>query len=214
MKARDIYEKYKIIPSLQEHMLRVACVSEIIMENCTIPLDTQAVIEGALLHDLGNILKTPLTLENTYIKFGDKDLVYWQSVQDYYKREYGIESDIATAAILEEINVSTSVKDLLHRFEFRYLGEILDASLEKMILKYSDLRVGLKGVLSFEERMKDIEVRYGIEDIESKELAKKLEISIFNFIQIAPEDITFDFVEKNKEKFLDFEIRVKQKDGF
>lgn len=212
MKARDIYEKYKIIPSLQEHMLRVACVSWLIIENCKIPIDRQTIIEAALLHDLGNILKTPLLSENTYLKLGDKDLSYWQSVQDFYKKKYGAESDIATFAILKELHVSISVKELLHRFEFRYLKEILDASLEKMILKYSDLRVGLQGVLTFEERMKDIEVRYGIEDEESKQLAKRLELSVFNFTQIVPEDITFDFIEQQKEKFLDFEVRINQKD--
>ena len=56
-KITDIYKEYKIMPSLQMHMLRVAAVTKMIVDNYNMDLDKESLVVAALVHDLGNIVK-------------------------------------------------------------------------------------------------------------------------------------------------------------
>jgi len=61
MQILKIYEKYKILPALQQHMFRVASVAKMIAEHMVIDVDIDCITKAALLHDMGNILKFNLS---------------------------------------------------------------------------------------------------------------------------------------------------------
>ena len=56
----DIYEKYKIMPLLAMHQIRVAAVAMMICDSLSVPIDKDSVIKACLLHDIGNIIKFDL----------------------------------------------------------------------------------------------------------------------------------------------------------
>lgn len=61
MKIAEIYQKYKVPPNLQEHMLRVAAMAEIIANSWpNNSLDREILLLACLTHDMGNILKFDL----------------------------------------------------------------------------------------------------------------------------------------------------------
>ena len=71
MTILEIYEKYKIMPQLQEHQLRVASVAKTICDHLLVPVHTDHVVSVCLLHDMGNILKFDL---QKFPQFGEKVL--------------------------------------------------------------------------------------------------------------------------------------------
>ena len=68
MTILEIYEKYKIMPQLRTHMLRVAAVGKIVCDavnekvkqNRGEFVNTKNVVTACLLHDMGNIIKFDL----------------------------------------------------------------------------------------------------------------------------------------------------------
>ena len=85
MKARtlnDIYKEYKIMPSLAMHQMRVAAVAKFISNSLLKPFDANNVIEAALFHDMGNVIKADLSLFPEFLE--PKGYEYWKNV----KREF------------------------------------------------------------------------------------------------------------------------------
>jgi 5'-deoxynucleotidase YfbR-like HD superfamily hydrolase len=64
MIIQDIYNSFKILPSLQLHMLRVAAVTQEVCKQIytQLPVTSETLITIALLHDLGNLVKFDMTL--------------------------------------------------------------------------------------------------------------------------------------------------------
>ena len=53
----QIYEKYKIIPFLVMHQLRVAAVAEMICDSLSMSIDKDNIVRACTLHDMFNIVK-------------------------------------------------------------------------------------------------------------------------------------------------------------
>ena len=79
----EIYEEYKIMPNLREHMLRVAGAASLICDNFTEPLNKEEIISACLLHDMGNIIKFKLDYFPEFNK--PEKAEYWQNVQSAQK---------------------------------------------------------------------------------------------------------------------------------
>lgn len=194
----QIYLKYKIMPTLQQHQLRVAGVAKQICDAIVEPLDKEGVVDVCLVHDMGNIIKFDLTYFPDFVQ--PEGLEYWQGVKDEYIAKYGPEEHVATEMICKEIGLSDAQTEYLHAVGFsRTKKALVSDSLEQKICCYADMRVGPHGVLSVEERLADGRKRYegrkdkavGSDMFEQYASAlRELEIQIFSHASIAPTDIT------------------------
>lgn len=213
------------MPQLQEHQLKVAAVAEMICENfhpspsttrsdvhrlgygagLTLPIKGREkeenkeegdVIAACLLHDMGNIIKFDLN-ETQNLLNQNIDLAYWQKVKDEYLQKYGAEVHQASILIAKELDMSSRIIALIDCISF--LGALQNAKagdFGKKIVQYSDDRVAPQGVVSLEERFKDLRVRYVQHNVDSQErddfekALREIEKQIFEHCKIRPEDIT------------------------
>ncbi len=212
-KITDIYEEYKIMPNLQLHQLRVTAVAKQICESLDIELDKKLIITAALVHDMGNIIKSDLGYFSEFIESGQ--LGYWEEVKEQYIKKYGKDEHEATVKILKELGLPESIVELASENRFSLLcAHALGKDLNLKIIHYSDMRVGPYGVLSYEERMNEAKKRYknrsgGIEGNERQKLVdcgKEIEKQIFAHSNIKPEDINDESVANDIEELKNFEI--------
>jgi hypothetical protein len=205
----DLYSKYKIMPTLQQHQLRVAGVAKQICDAISKTIDKEGVVDVCLVHDMGNIIKFDLTYFPDFVQ--PEGLEYWQSVKDEYIQKYGPEEHFATEMICKEIGLSDAQIEYLHAIGFSRVKKALASdSLEKKICCYADQRVGPHGVLSVQERLVDGRKRYegrkdkALVSEQFEELAvalSELEKEIFSHASIQPSDITDESIAPIIESF-------------
>lgn len=200
---QDIYEQYNIMPNLAMHQLRVTSVAKLIIDNLSedIVIDHEKVITGALLHDMGNIIKFNL---HSFPEFNEpQGLPYWESVQNEYVKKYGKNEHHATVEIMKELNIRIDIIEMIEKMVFGALCKhsTEETPLELKIIHYVDMRVGPHGILSYEDRMMDVRKRYAnvpndefskfLEDERTQllECGKNIEVQIFSQCKIRPEDI-------------------------
>jgi hypothetical protein len=194
----EIYAKYKILPFLQLHQLRVAAVTKQICDNTDSVVDTEGAIVAALLHDMGNILKFDLSYFPEMLQPEGAD--YWKSVQEEYRAKYGDDEHVATLKMAEELGVSKKVQGYMKAVGFRnILTTLEDPSLEKKICCYADQRVAPFGVVSIKQRLEEGGKRYAkhtntdqskSHQNRSSDGLYELEHQIFGQSSIKPGDIT------------------------
>jgi len=199
MSIEDVYKKYKIMPNLQEHMLRVAAVASIICDNFDEPLPKEDIIAACLLHDMGNILKFKLEHFPEFNK--PEGMEYWRGIQEEYKNKYGESEHKASIEIAKDLKVSEKIISLITSISF--LGAPDTAAGDNFgdkIVEYGDSRVTPFGIVSLEERIADLRKRYAHrgEDTPERrayeEAARQIEKQIFAKCKIKPEDITDESV--------------------
>lgn len=195
----EIYRAYRIMPSLQLHQVRAAAVGKSICDNLTRDVDTHSVVLACLFHDMGNIIKSDLSV---FPDFSEPEgVAHWQLVKNDFVKKYGADEHAATAAIVREIGLSAEVRALADGVGFSKLERTRDSgSYEQKIVEYADLRVGPHGVLSMGARVEEAGGRYvgkhpdmprSSEEFEKLvAVAYEVEQQIFADADIAPEDIT------------------------
>ena len=232
MNILEIYRKYQIMPQLAEHQLKVAAVADVICKHITrgmdaellqplnnaekeIKIDQENIIKACLLHDMGNIVKFDFEQTKQFMTeaLADEDLAYWENVKQEFTEKYGNISHQATDGILREMGVSKRILGLVDCVGFdRGRDNAATADFGKKICACSDMRVGPKGIISLEDRMADLRVRYknhpeGAQNREVFENAlRQIEQQIFERCKIRPEAITEDGVKDRVEKLKEFEI--------
>ncbi|MEN8252894.1 MAG: HD domain-containing protein [Patescibacteria group bacterium] len=202
------------MPSLQQHQLRVAAVAKLICENFTNHIDSKSIITACLLHDMGNILKSDLTLFPDFLK--PEGLEYWQVVKEEFREKYGDDEHWASMLISKELGVKQKVLDLIDGIGFENIEKHFSAKdLENMICEYADCRVAPHGVVSLDERLTDLEERYGFRypDSDHKnmrqkfyDLARRSETYIFKNLIIKPKDISAEALNDTIPELRLFEI--------
>ncbi len=214
-KITDIYKEYKIMPSLQMHMLRVAAVTKMIVDNYNMDLDKESLVVAALVHDLGNIVK----MDNmaTFPDFFEPEGVeYWQKVRDEFVLKYGDNDHHANFKILNELGMSKMIISIVDQNDYRDLcTKLRNTNIEAQIMHYADGRVAPRGVLSYFERMEESGRRYRKDNDEAWENHRKslvrcgleLEQEIFSNCKIKPEDITDEVVGPIIEELKHFVIK-------
>ena len=214
----EIYSEYKIKKNLQEHMFRVAAAAWMIYDSFDVEIDKNLLIQGALFHDMGNIIKFDLT---HFPEFNEPEgLEYWQKVKDDYVKKYGKDEHHATYLIMKEIGLNEELVDIVHKMNFSLLCEHRDsARWELKILHHVDMRVGPFGIMTYEDRMNDVKKRYAkVPDDEFNKIAKDvrevllscgkdIEKQIFSHCNIEPEDINDESIKPYMEKLKDFVIK-------
>jgi HD domain len=208
----EIYTEYKIMPSLQMHMLRVAAVASLICDNFEESLDKEDVIAACLLHDMGNIIKFKFNVPEFLAPEG---LEYWEKVQKEFRNKYNTDSpSVATNEIVKEIGVSDKVFNCINTISFLGAKENVETNdFNRKISAYSDDRVTPYGVVSLEERLADLRNRYDYRGGDTperrnfEESIRQVEKQIFVKCKIKPEDITDEAVAPIIEKLKDFVIK-------
>jgi hypothetical protein len=197
----EIYKEYKTIPSLQEHMFRVAAVASLICDNFEGELPRKDIITACLLHDMGNIIKFRMDVMPQF--FEPEGIGYWQKVQNEYKQKYGDNDHEANVKIIKELNISEKIASLANLNQFSLICEHRNSpDMTIKIVHYSDGRVDPHGIVSYEERMEEARKRYAnhndffVEERRRKLVAcgKDIEKQIFAKCKIRPEDITNESV--------------------
>lgn len=205
------------MPSLQEHMLRVAAVAYLVCENFDEVLPRQEIVTACLLHDMGNIIKFNL---NAFPEFLEPEgLEHWQKVKDEYVRKYGADEYLATKLIAEEMGVSGGIGMFLENLGFSKAAEVEQSgSFAEKITNYSDMRVSPHGVVSMGERIQEGRKRYlaRIKELNHAiatdnfeplcESLRNIEKQIFAKCKIKPEDINDETVKPIIEELRDFVI--------
>lgn len=201
-------------------MLRVGAVAKTICEHFKgEPIDMTSVVAACLLHDMGNIIKFDLTRFPSFLE--PKGLVYWENVQEKYKERYGTQEHIATELILEEIGVTDRVRELVQTIDFYKAEENAGTDdFEKKICDYADNRVDPNGIVSLDERLLDLQKRYGkkypgSENEQRRELYGKylhqIEDQIFAHCNISPESITNESVNGTITSLINCVVPLKGK---
>ncbi len=154
MKIYELYDKFNLMPQLREHQLRVGGVVKLISN------DHDSVVT-ALVHDMGNMAK-----------FSNLD-EYWSMEQQIFWSKYGRDAHEATFAILKEAGLDRLNKYLIEEgraYDRADLDIVFFESLSNpaLLTLYGDMRVSITGTTSLEERIKDLEKRYGGKRPESK----------------------------------------------
>lgn len=181
------------------HQLRVATVG--IMLCRALPrADEQTVVLVALFHDMGNIIKSDLTMFPEFLE--PQGIGYWQGVKDEFIRTYGPKTGDATRKILEEMGMPSAIVDLVSHLSFSEIPQtVTEGPLEKQIAKYADMRVGPYGIVPLKDRLDDLRARYsprwerGEEAARAESFARnsdfliQLEEKLFAEISLRPEDV-------------------------
>src|SRR3989338_2139424 len=209
----EIYSACKIMPALAMHQMRVAAVTKCVIDNLQIIVDASTIIQAALFHDMGNIIKSDLSLFPEFTK--PKGISYWENVKAEYIGKYGPDENTATVTIAKEIGLDIRAIELIQNIGFSKMLQNRDGSdFGTKILEYADMRVGPYCVVSIMERIKEGRVRYagkknGFSSLRYTELTSALEqveSDIFNRSKIRPEDITDMSIAKDIGEFRDYKL--------
>jgi len=162
MKILQIYEKYSLTKTLQEHMIRAAAVGKIISENSpSINVHPERIIKVLLLHDIGNIIKFDLDKFPKLLGNDISRIEYWKNIQKKFITKYGNDEHKATELIAREIGVNSDIQSLLERQIYTPIKKIAQGmDWEAKICQYADLRSGPFGIVSIDERFDDLIDRY------------------------------------------------------
>lgn len=204
-KIQDIYDSYNIPPWLQDHMYRVALVSErLLKKTIHTDLDSDSIIEAALLHDMGNILKMNW---NGTIELPLEEIEKWDKVKEVFRNKYGEDCDEATLQILDELNVNDPVKEIVTAMSRSLLHD--DDSMNSKICHYADCHTTPYSIVTYEERINDIAKRYNKDSIyiqKALEHGQKLQKELFGDM---PDFELEDRLETQKHWLSVIEIRQK-----
>src|SRR3989344_2347398 len=214
MIIQRIYDKYKIMPQLQLHMLRVAGVASIICDNFRKDIDKETVVTACLVHDIGNIIKSNLDFNKE--ELATKGISYWQEVKNEYTRKYGNNADKANYKIGKELKLPKRILSMYNKVGISKLKDIYSSKeYELKLYEYSDLRVVPSGVVSLRERIDEGFQRYSKEAQKKNynkqsiiSLLEKIEEQIFFHTDLKPEDITDRKVMPLILKLKNFDIKT------
>lgn len=214
MKTSEIYSKYMIPTILRNHMYRVTAIARILVESLKseVALDIDLVTKAMLLHDMGNIIKSPAANDVLYTEEEIKEL---RKVEELIKR-YGNNEHTVTMTIARELHVPEKVLYILEHIGSSRLHLTVD--LDDWYIKlcsYSDFRVAPTGVVSVEERFDEVVRRYAgsqhaLADVEKtekkKQLALVLEKQIQKVCNISLDKIDIEKVEKIAKELEDYYV--------
>lgn len=206
---QEIYDEYNIMPTLREHMFRVAAVGEMILDSGDFNADRDQVMTALLLHDMANIIKFDLTVFPQFLE--PQGLEYWQNVQDSMRDKYGSDEHAAHIAVAHEVGAGQEVADLVDAIGFHNLCINAESiSWAQKICSYADLRVYPHGVVSLDQRLQDGRERYQVSPDQERwdliDCAKQLEDQIFERCNITPEDITDAAIADYMVKYSEYRL--------
>ena len=210
----QIFERFRIVKNLQEHMLRAAAVGSLVCENWVAPkINKEDIIAVLLIHDLGNIVKMDFESEAGLKLIGDerKRIDYWKQVKREVIEKYGSDDHIVSEKMVDELGISERLKFILKNHVFNNNEATVKSNdWETKITAYVDQRVGPFGVLSLKQRFRDLKERYSQKENENVnnpkidifiDCAFELEKQVLDNTTIGPKSINDKSVEKYLNNF-------------
>lgn len=211
---QDIYIEYQVMSNIAIHMYKVAAVADIINEHFKELIDKKTIIDACLLHDIGKIVDTDLTKFPEFLE--PEGLTHWENVKKSFIDKYHkVNEHDVTLAIATDLGVNFGVLEILHIASFLETMTVKESKeFEKMIVLYSDMRVGINGVVTMQERLDDLHIRYKTHPLSITEDRRvviektlhEIEAEIFKNTDITPEFITEELVKSRIEKLKEIKI--------
>lgn len=163
MTISKIYQKYFVSPNLAEHMLKVAAVGSWLTDHFKNKklVNQPIIIQALLLHDLANIIKFDLPKFVHFLSGGEDELQHLIIKQQQVIEKYGKDEHQAMLKMVAELSIKPAVIKILKTLTIVKVPQITngqDFSLK--IALYADYRVAPHGLVSLDERMDDLLVRY------------------------------------------------------
>ncbi|RJQ26158.1 HD domain-containing protein [Candidatus Parcubacteria bacterium] len=208
MKIHQIYKDYKIPQSLQEHMLRVAALAQIIVEEWKdLQIDKLSIVQTCLFHDIAKSMTFDLAKQK---QFGmlEEDIENLRKHQENLKSKYGKDEHLATVKICEKIGLSKTSVKLVNNLEWSYIPRLINnKNIESLIPIYCDMRIGPKGILSLKDRLDDLKNRVGMDNYqETLENANKVEEIITQNIKTNINSITDNQINLKFKELLNTKV--------
>jgi hypothetical protein len=149
-------------------MLRTAALASIILENWSGPLvDSQAIINALLLHDIAKPMTFDLTKQAQF-GMSAEDIEKLKQLQDFLTSHYGKNEHQATVRICSEVCHRPKVAELVNNLEWKYIPRLMaEKNLESLLPIYMDMRIGPKGILPLTTRVEELRQRTSEEDYEA-----------------------------------------------
>jgi hypothetical protein len=177
MEITEIYSKYQIPPNLQEHMFRVAGLARLIANSWKGPkIDVDVISDACLLHDLGNIIKFDFENFPELLGTEQKNIAHWKDVKKGMQSKYGLDEDVATVRMIEELEVRPEVKYIVENWGFKNFKRIDESeNIEWKICVYADHRVSPNGIVTLEENLENKRKRYALSRSNASHLSQEAE---------------------------------------
>ena len=189
---QEIYNQYKVMPSLQLHMFRVTAVAKVICDNRQWKeFNKEATIVSCYLHDIWNIIKFDLSLYPEFLE--PEGIEYWQSVKDDYKTYWSTEYE-ATVSIAKEIWISDEAFTILYSQVMEpFAKNITSNNFWLRVCEYADLCVTPHWIVSPRERVIDLENRDMKNHNYSKEVAQEKTKARLEWVMFLEESLLTGF---------------------
>lgn len=203
MQATTIYDRYHIPINLRQHMLRVAALARIILDNWNgQKLDDQSVVTCAMYHDIAKPVNFDIEKQRQYVSTEEEFNQIKRSITDMIDK-YGAEEHVAAIKIFQEIGGSNEAIRLINNLEWIYLPQLLNENdIPSLLVNYCDMRIGPKGILPINMRFIDLKERAPFEGIDAiAKLTPKLESLIQSNTSVDLNAITDDQINNQIEKF-------------
>ena len=191
MHVIQIYQQYQIPQNLQLHMLRVAAVGKIVCDHITSQaIDPDLIIKTLLLHDMGNIIKFNFNNTSMFSPEDREKIEVYRATQTEFMRKYGSDADKVTLQIIKEISADDRVARLCEASHGERAHMFVDGEFwQEKICYYADMRIGLHGILSVDERFEDLKRRYPHERKELEQYHKACKIIETRIQAICEQDL-------------------------
>ena len=158
----QIYSVYNVLPSLQEHMLRVGGLVFAILDALDpkhaqiFKLQKQDLVQLALLHDIAKIVEIDLEYTKKLFpnKYTNEQIQFYKYVQKKLVKRLGKDHSIASESIIKELGLPTLWGALMRMIKFRYANfAYVYGITDLMLLIYADQRVSPTSVTTLKQRV-------------------------------------------------------------
>lgn len=208
MKVSQVYKIYQTPKNLQEHMLRVASLASIIVENWIgTEINKESVIKACTIHDIAKPMNFDLAKQAQF-GMSENEIEELRQLQNHIKTNFGTEEHQATVGIAKEIGCNANVVKYIDDLEWKYIPRLLGANeIDPLIPIYCDMRVGPKGVLTLQVRLEELKNRAEGNDYEDNvRNGNVLEQLIVKSVSTDLNSITDEQINQKFEKLLDTEL--------
>jgi putative nucleotidyltransferase with HDIG domain len=211
----EAYDRYKIMPNLRLHQMRVAAVARTLA--LALGIHHETVTRAGLVHDMGNIMKSDMS-QFPEAFYAPEGRAYWENVKKDMGARFGTDEHSATGAILRDLGMDAEIIALISGMGFSKAEAIAaHGSPELRVLEYADQRVGPYGIVSMQERLHEgheryknrIRTEYGSNDTvfnKNRDILLSMERELFTHLPIRPESLTEHALKGTIESLRDYRI--------
>ncbi len=208
MNVNEVYQNYQTPKSLQEHMLRVASLASILLDNWTgTSLDKDAIINACTIHDIAKPMTFDLAKQAQF-GMSESDIEKLRLFQIEIKAKYGEQEHQATIGICKAVGCDAHTVQFVNNLEWKYIPRLFqEQDTASLIPIYCDMRIGPKGILPLQVRLEELKKRVNGDDYEDNvKNGNAAEQEIIKNVQVDVNSITTEQLDRNFETLLQMEL--------